>query len=49
MPPSAVMFAGAGQNIIYIDWDNDMVAVVRWIQGGPFLYEFLAKLVAAVR
>jgi CubicO group peptidase (beta-lactamase class C family) len=49
VPPSAVMFAGAGQNIIYIDWDNDMVAVVRWIQGGPALYEFLAKLVAAVR
>jgi CubicO group peptidase (beta-lactamase class C family) len=49
VPPSAVMFAGAGQNIIYIDWDNDMVAVVRWIQGDPFLYEFLAKLVAAVR
>jgi CubicO group peptidase (beta-lactamase class C family) len=49
VPPSAVMFAGAGQNVIYIDWDNDLVAVVRWIRGGPVLYEFLGKLVAAVR
>jgi hypothetical protein len=43
------MFAGSGQNIIYIDWDNDLVAVVRWIRGGPATYEFIGKLLAAVR
>ena len=26
--------SGNGANIIYIDWENDIVAVVRWIGGG---------------
>ena len=25
---------GDGRNIVYIDWDNDIVAVVRWIDSG---------------
>ena len=29
-PPSVVTFRGNGENIIYIDWENDMVAVIRW-------------------
>ena len=29
-PASAVIHRGNGQNIIYIDWENDIVAVVRW-------------------
>ena len=28
-PESSVTFRGNGQNIIYIDWNNDLVAVVR--------------------
>jgi len=48
-PPSSVMFVGSGANIVYIDWDHDLVAVVRWIRGGPAPSEFIGKLLAAVR
>jgi CubicO group peptidase (beta-lactamase class C family) len=44
----AVYFEGNGSNIIYIDWDNDIVAVVRWIQSGPPFQEFVAKLLASL-
>ena len=47
-PPSSVMFAGSGANIIYIDWDHDLVAVIRWIREAA-LYELIGKLLAAVR
>ena len=33
-PENVVTFRGAGANIIYIDWENDLVVVVRWISGG---------------
>jgi len=44
-PASAVAFRGNGENIIYIDWEHDMVAVVRWIKapGG-----FISSLMAAI-
>ena len=32
-PATAVRFVGNGNNIIYVDWDNDIVAVFRWING----------------
>jgi CubicO group peptidase (beta-lactamase class C family) len=48
-PESSVTFRGNGQNIIYIDWDNDLVVVVRWIRGGPALNEFIGNVLAAVR
>ena len=48
-PESSVTFRGNGQNIIYIDWENDVVAVVRWIDNGPALNEFTARLLAAVK
>jgi CubicO group peptidase (beta-lactamase class C family) len=35
-PATAVTFEGNGSNIIYIDRDNDLVVVVRWIQGRAF-------------
>jgi CubicO group peptidase (beta-lactamase class C family) len=35
-PASAVTFQGNGSNIIYIDWENDLVLVVRWIQQRAF-------------
>jgi hypothetical protein len=42
------MFAGNGQNIIYIDWDNDLVVVTRWIRGGSAVNDFLAKVLASI-
>jgi CubicO group peptidase (beta-lactamase class C family) len=33
-PDSVVAFQGNGSNLIYIDWENDLVVVVRWIQRG---------------
>ncbi|MBI4501437.1 MAG: serine hydrolase [Gemmatimonadetes bacterium] len=48
-PESSVTFRGNGQNIIYIDWDNDLVAVIRWIEGGPALNEVIGKLLAGLR
>jgi hypothetical protein len=29
-PASAVRFVGNGNNVIYIDWENDLVIVTRW-------------------
>jgi CubicO group peptidase (beta-lactamase class C family) len=48
-PESSVTFRGNGQNIIYIDWENDLVVVVRWIRGGPALDEFVGKVLGALR
>jgi CubicO group peptidase (beta-lactamase class C family) len=48
-PESSVTFRGNGQNIIYIDWDNDLIVVVRWIRGGPALNEFLGKVLASLK
>lgn len=47
-PESSVTFRGNGQNIIYLDWDNDLVVVVRWIANGPALDEFIGKVLAAL-
>lgn len=47
-PESSVTFRGNGQNIIYIDWDNDLVVVVRWIGNGPPLNEFIGKVLGAL-
>ena len=47
-PETSVTFRGNGQNIVYIDWDNDLVVVTRWIRGGPALNDFLGKVLAAV-
>lgn len=32
-PESAVMFRGAGANLVYVDRENDIVLCVRWIEG----------------
>lgn len=47
-PESSVTFRGNGQNIIYLDWENDLVVVVRWIANGPPLNEFIGKVLAAL-
>jgi len=48
-PESSVTFRGNGQNIIYLDWENDLVVVVRWIRSGDALDTFLGKVLAAIR
>lgn len=47
-PATAVRFVGNGSNIIYIDWENDIVAVFRWIRNDQALNQVVAKLVASV-
>jgi hypothetical protein len=46
-PSPAVMFQGNGANIVYIDWENDLLVVVRWIRGAA-LNEFLGKVIGAL-
>jgi CubicO group peptidase (beta-lactamase class C family) len=45
--PGRVTFQGSGANIVYIDWPNDLVVVVRWIQGNA--NAFFDRVVAAIR
>jgi CubicO group peptidase (beta-lactamase class C family) len=45
-PDTAVTFRGAGSNVVYIDWENDLVVVIRWIGRG--LDEFLGRVLASV-
>jgi CubicO group peptidase (beta-lactamase class C family) len=47
-PESSVTFRGNGQNIIYIDVENDLVVVVRWIANGPPLNEFIGRVLASL-
>lgn len=49
VPRGTDYFLGNGSKVIYIDWDKDIVAVVRWIWGGDALNEFLAKLLASIK
>ena len=46
-PEAAYYHAGAGSNIVYVDPDNDVVVVVRWIQQRA-LDEFIGKVLAAI-
>lgn len=47
-PVGIVVHTGNGTNIIYCDPENDLVAVVRWIENNK-INEFLGKLIASVR
>jgi len=46
-PADSVTFEGNGTNIIYVDWDNDLVVVTRWIQGRS-IDPFLGKVIGAI-
>jgi CubicO group peptidase (beta-lactamase class C family) len=46
-PASAVYFVGNGNNFIYIDWENDLVVVARWVDTTRSLNEIVGKLIAA--
>jgi CubicO group peptidase (beta-lactamase class C family) len=47
-PETAVRFTGNGANIIYIDWENDVVAVFRWIAGDG-TNSSVAKIIASLK
>lgn len=48
IPASAYWALGAGTNVILVDPENDLVAVLRWIDGASF-DGFLAALYGALR
>jgi CubicO group peptidase (beta-lactamase class C family) len=48
-PETAVRFVGNGSNIIYIDWENDVVAVFRWIRNDRALNDVVGKVIASIR
>lgn len=47
-PATAFVHVGNGTNIIYIDPENDLVVVARWIENGK-IDEFIKLLTASVR
>jgi CubicO group peptidase (beta-lactamase class C family) len=47
-PETAFAHQGAGANVIYVDPENDLVAVVRWIEGGA-ADGFISRVLEAVR
>jgi CubicO group peptidase (beta-lactamase class C family) len=47
-PASAFVHVGNGTNIIYVDLENDMVVVARWIENSK-INEFIEKLMASVK
>jgi CubicO group peptidase (beta-lactamase class C family) len=46
-PASAVIFEGNGANIVYLDWDHDLLVVVRWIDGKA-INDFLGGVIGAI-
>lgn len=47
-PRSSVTFQGNGINVVYVDWDHDLVVVVRWIDTNKSLDQFLGKVIASI-
>ena len=47
-PASAFVHVGNGTNIIYVDPENDLVVVLRWIEDGK-INEFMGKLYASLK
>ncbi len=47
-PETAYAHRGAGANVIYVDEENDLVAVVRWIEGDA-VDGFVERVLAAIR
>jgi len=48
-PATAVRFVGNGSNIIYIDWENDIVAVFRWIRNDKALDQVVGKMIESLK
>jgi hypothetical protein len=47
-PRSSITFQGNGVNVIYLDWENDLLMVVRWIDGNRNLDQFIGKVIGAI-
>lgn len=47
-PATAVTFRGNGQNIVYLDWEHDLVVVVRWIKNDEALNGFIGQVLGAL-
>ncbi|WP_411278628.1 serine hydrolase domain-containing protein [Gemmatimonas sp.] len=47
-PPQAFVHVGAGNNIIYVDPVNDVVAVVRWIDTNASVNGFVERLLTSL-
>lgn len=45
---SSVTFQGNSENVVYLDWDHDLLVVVRWIDNSQDLNEFLGRVLAAI-
>jgi CubicO group peptidase (beta-lactamase class C family) len=48
-PPEAFVHVGAGNNFIYVDPVNDVVAVIRWMDTTASLNGFVERLLGALR
>ncbi len=48
-PRTSVTFQGNGVNVIYLDWENDLLIVVRWIDTNRSLDQFIGKVLGAIR
>jgi len=48
-PRSSVTFQGNGVNVIYLDWEHDLLMVARWIDTNRNLDQFIGKVIAAIR
>lgn len=46
-PRSAFTHRGAGNNIIYVDRENDLLIVMRWVRGNA-INEFIGRVLAAL-
>jgi CubicO group peptidase (beta-lactamase class C family) len=46
-PRTAYTHRGAGNNIIYVDRENDLVIVMRWVRGNA-INEFISKVLASI-
>ena len=47
-PRSSVTFQGNGVNVVYLDWDNDLLVVARWVDNNRSLDQFLGKVIGAI-
>ena len=45
-PETAVRFVGNGNNIVYVDWENDLVIVTRWANA---INDIVGKAVASLK
>ena len=48
-PRSSVTFQGNGINVIYLDWDHDLLMVVRWIDTSRNFDQFIGRVIASIK